>query len=49
MRMNDTSTASGSVMQITTALRKCMRIRRIATEAMIISCIKVSPTVSIAP
>ena len=35
--MNETSTASGSVMQITSALRKCIRISRIASEAMIIS------------
>ena len=49
MRMNDTSTASGSVMQITTALRKCIRIRRIASEAMIISSRSVSVTVSMAP
>ena len=37
IRMNETSTASGSVMQISSALRKCIRISRIATEAMIIS------------
>ncbi len=49
MRMNETSTASGSVMQISTALRKCMRIKRIASEAMIISSRSVSVTVSMAP
>ena len=49
IRMNETSTASGSVMQISTALRKCIRISRIATEAMIISCVSVSVSVSMAP
>ena len=49
MRMNDTSTASGRVMQINTALRKCIRIRRIASEAIIISSRSVSVTVSMAP
>ncbi len=47
--MNDTSTASGSVMQITTALRKCIKISRIAIEAMIISSRSVPVIISIAP
>ena len=37
--MNEISTAIGSVRQMTNALRKCIRISRIATEAMIISCV----------
>ena len=45
IRMNDTSTESGSVRQIRTALRKCIRISRIATEAMIISCVSTSASV----
>ena len=49
MRMNDTSTARGRVMQISTALRKCIRISRIASEAIIISSRSVSVSVSIAP
>ncbi len=49
MRMNETSTASGSVRQMTKALRKCMRIRRMASEAMIISWARISPSVWMAP
>ena len=41
MRMNETSTASGSVRQITSALRKCIRISRMAIEAMIISWVRI--------
>ncbi len=49
MRMNEASTASGRVRQITTALRRCMRIRRMATEAMSISVARVSTSVWTAP
>ena len=47
--MNEISTAIGSVMQMTNALRKCIRISRIASEAMIISCVRISVSVWIAP
>ena len=45
IRMNEISTASGSVMQITSALRKCLRMSRIARQAMIISSRSVPVTV----
>ena len=38
MMRNDDSTASGSVTQITNTLRKCVRISKIAIEAISISC-----------
>ena len=41
IRMNDTSTARGKVMQISTALRKCIRISKMAIEAIIISSLSV--------
>ena len=49
IKMNDTNTDSGNVRQITSALRKCIRISSTASEAMIISCVSTSVSVWIAP
>jgi len=46
---NENSTASGSVMQITNTLRTCIRMSRIAIDAMIISCDMTSSSVWMAP
>ena len=46
---NENRTASGSVTQMTKTLRKCMRMSRMASEAMMISCRMTSVSVSMAP
>ena len=49
MRMKEINTDSGNVMQITSALRKCIRISRIASDAITVSCVSTSVSVWIAP
>ena len=49
IRMNDTSTAIGSVIHTISALRKCHKTSRIARLATIISSRSVPVTVSMAP
>jgi hypothetical protein len=46
---NENSTESGSVMQMTNALRMCERMSRMAMAAMTISCHISSVSVRIAP